>query len=201
VIKVNFTPFIAAMAALTGSFPVIFFIQEKFMDIIMAIDTADTNLSETPFVILFMTGKTGCGQVGAFQLKFSLVMPFNGKIGPFKAKGAMTIGTVRRTALIGKLFFVVIGMAIGTSMVFDRRCIPGFMAAGASNILMFSSQGKIGQGMVEITYLLDPSEGFFGMAFTAVLPEFIIMNILVATCAIFKCYTCKLLYFNPIVEG
>ena len=75
------------------------------------------------------------------------------------------------------------------------------MTAGAGNKLMFSHQGKIGLGMVEVIDLLDLQEGYFGMALTAILPVFIIMNILVATCTILKGYTGKFLHFCPIMEG
>ena len=54
--------------------------------------------------------------------------------------------------------------------------------------------------MVEITQLLDLPEGFFGMAFTAILAEFIVMNIFMATCAILKGDTGKFLHFDPITE-
>ena len=39
------------------------------------------------------------------------------------------------------------------------------------------------------------------MTLTAILPELVIMNILVATCTITKGYTCKFLHFDPVMEG
>ena len=62
-IKINFSPPIAVMVTLTGRFRVIFFIQVRLMDIFMTINASVTNLPETPFVTLFMTGKTGRCQV------------------------------------------------------------------------------------------------------------------------------------------
>jgi hypothetical protein len=149
-VKINFTPSIAVMAAFTTFLLIKSLVKVRFMDVIMAIDTTDTDLPETPFVTLFMTGKTGGCQVGTCQLKCSLVMPFNGKVGPLKTKSAVTIGTIGRTALNGKLLIMVICMTIGTSIVFYPRCITGFMTPGAGNKLMFSHQGIIGLGMVEI---------------------------------------------------
>ena len=91
-IKLNITPIIAAVATLTAFFRVIRFIQVRFMNIIMTIDTFFTNLPETPFGILFMTGETGSSQVCTLQLKFALIMPLNCEVRLFKAQGGMTIG-------------------------------------------------------------------------------------------------------------
>jgi hypothetical protein len=75
------------------------------------------------------------------------------------------------------------------------------MTAGTGNKLVLSHQWKIGLCMVEVIQLLDLQKTHFGMALTAILPEFVIMNILVATCTICKRYTGKFLHFYPIMEG
>ena len=108
VIELYFIPPVWAMAACTTFFTIIFIIHVRFMDVRMTIGTAGANFSEVPAIALFMTGKTGCCQVSARQLKNSPVMPFNGKLRPVKSKGRMTIGTIGRTALVDKLLVVVI---------------------------------------------------------------------------------------------
>ena len=118
-VKLGFIPPVVAVTARTTCFLVIFIIHVGFVDIRMTIHAGGTNFPEVPAVALFMTGKTGCCQVSALQLKYSPVMPFNGKLGPVKSKGGMTIGAIGRTALVDKLLIMVIRMAVGAIIVFD----------------------------------------------------------------------------------
>ena len=85
-IKCNLSPSVAVVAIYTGGFRVVFIIQGRLMDVLMAIDTFSTNLPEAPFVILFMTGETGSCQVSSGQLKMAVIMPFYGKTGSFKSQ-------------------------------------------------------------------------------------------------------------------
>ena len=57
------------MAIHTGRFRIIFLIQDRFMDVLMAIVTFYSYLPETPLVILLMTGKTGGCQVCSVQIE------------------------------------------------------------------------------------------------------------------------------------
>ena len=93
-IKTNFTPSITAMATLTVSFRVIFFIKIGFMDVFVAVDTLQSDVPETPFILFFMTGKTGRRKVRSGQFKLAMIMHFKGVTGPVKSQGRMAIRTI-----------------------------------------------------------------------------------------------------------
>ena len=94
-IKGYFTPFVAVMAIHTSRFRVIFLIQDRLMDVLMAIVAFDTYLPEAPCIRFFMTGETGRCQVCASQFKGTFIVHFNGKAGLFKSLDGMTFGTIR----------------------------------------------------------------------------------------------------------
>ncbi len=189
------------MAALTAGLQIIFFIQEWFMDILMAIHTGLADIPECPFVLLFMAGKAGCGQVCPTELKPGCIMHLDGVIRPVKAEGGMAIGTVRSAVLPDKLAIMVIGMAVVAMAVFQGPAIPAFMTAGTGYIPVFSHQRVIGPGMVEIIQLFDPVERYFRMALDTVLSELVIMHVPVAGRTISKGNSGKLLHFDPVMLG
>jgi len=168
-VEIDFTPPVACMAALATFFPVIFFIQVRFMDILMTVHTCHTDLPETPLVPFLVASETWRCQVCTCELKPRSIMPLNGKVRPFKAQGGMAIGTIWLAALTDKLLIMVICMAVIAIFILDGTVIPAFMAAGTGNILMLPHQGIIGHGMVEIFQLLDPVEGYFRMALSTIL--------------------------------
>jgi hypothetical protein len=199
-VEINFTPVVTCMAAFTTFFLVKFFIQESFMDILMTIHTCHTDLPETPLVLFLVAGETRCCQVCSLQLKSGLVMPLNGIVRPFKAKGGVAIGTIGRSVLTDELFLVVICMAVVAIFILDGPVIPAFMATGTGNILMFPHQRIVGPGMIEIFQLLDPVKRYFGMALNTILSEFIIVYIIVAGCTVSKSHACKFLHLDPIMK-
>jgi hypothetical protein len=89
-------------------------------------------------------------------------------------------------------------MTIHAGIIFNRRCITGVMAFPAGNKFMLPFQRIISEGMIEILHLLDPLKRFLGMTGGAILSEFIIMNILMATGTVLKTDSGKLLHFHPI---
>ncbi len=107
-IKGYFAPFVAAMAIHTTWFRVIFGIEDRLMDVLMAIITFYTYLPEAPSVILFMTGETGCCQVSTGQFKGTLIMQFNGKAGLLKSLDGMTFRTIGCSIFGHELLFVII---------------------------------------------------------------------------------------------
>jgi hypothetical protein len=198
-VKINFTPPVVRVATLTAGFPVIFFIQVRLMDILVTIHAGLADIPETPFVFLLVTGKAGRGQVRAAELKSRLIMHLDGVVRPVKAKGGMAAGAILPAAFPDKLAFMVICVAVVAMLIPDGPGIPAFMTAGTGHILVFSHQGIVGPGMVEVIQLLDPVEGYFRMALGALLAEFIIVHILVAGSAVCKGNTGKLLHFLTVM--
>jgi len=77
-IKGNLTPAGCLMAVLTTGFRIVLLIQERDMDIFVAVGTICSQLSKGPPVVLFMAFKTRSGQVSSCQLKGVSVVSFNG---------------------------------------------------------------------------------------------------------------------------
>jgi hypothetical protein len=130
-IKGHFAPPVAVMTIHTFRFRIIFGIEDRLMDILMAIVTLDPYIPEAPLIILFMTCETGRCQVRARQFKGSFIMHFNGKPGLLKSMDGMTFRTIGCPLLSRELLFVIINVAIRTPAVFKVGCISCFMTAGA----------------------------------------------------------------------
>ena len=64
------------MATGTTSFPVIFCIQERLMDILVAFMAPDAYIPEFPPGFFFMTGEARGSKVSALQLELACVMLF-----------------------------------------------------------------------------------------------------------------------------
>ena len=111
----------------------------------------------------------------------------------------MAAGAILPAAFPDKLTLMVIRVAVVTILIPDGPGIPAFMTAGTGHILVFSHQGIVGPGMVEVIQLLDIVERYFRMAPDTVLSELIIMHILMAGGAAFKGDTGKLLHFFPVM--
>ena len=116
-IKCYFVPTIHAVAAYTARFRIIFLLQNRFVDILMAIPTVYSYLPETPPIILLVTGKAGGCQVSPAQLKGTLVMHFDGEIGSFKSLDGMTFRTIGCPLWCYKLLFMVVRVAVGTALI------------------------------------------------------------------------------------
>jgi hypothetical protein len=99
VVKWNLTPLLAVMTGIACILGIILFIQIWLMDILVAIGTFYSYLSEAPFIIFLMTGETGGGKVRSSKLKRAHIVLFNRKTGPVKSKGWMAFGAVGWFAL------------------------------------------------------------------------------------------------------
>jgi hypothetical protein len=144
-IEGNFVPSVAVMAVYTARLRVIFGIEHRLMDVLMAIVACDSYLPEAPSFTPLMTAETGCSQVCSSQFKGTLVMHFNGIGGLFKSLEGMTLRTIRDPLLCHKLFVMVIEVAIHTPSVLKLLCITCFMATGAGYCLMTAFKGIAGK--------------------------------------------------------
>ena len=200
VVEGNFCPGIRIVAVFTAAVRVVLFIQVGIMDIRMAVRTTGTDLPETPFPGFFMAGEAGSSQVGACKLEGAAVMLIDGVQGLPESHGGMAFGTVRRAPPPGELTFMIIGMAIRAAVMFQGSGEVVPVALGTGYRAVFSFKGKTGHGMREISCLPDPVEGFLGMALHAVLPEFVLVDIPVAVCAVRIGNSGKLLRFDPVLH-
>jgi len=70
----------------------------------------------------------------------------------------MAFRTIRCPIRPPELLLMVIPVAVGAPVIWDGRGIPGFMATGTSYEPVFTGEGIIRQGMIEITGLPDGEE-------------------------------------------
>lgn len=113
----------------------------------------------------------------------------------------MAFGTIRGFALDHELFAMVVSVTIGTAANIEFFGISGFVAACALYLLVLPLQGILSKGVVEIRHSLDLVKGFLRMAFGAILPEFVVMDIPVATGTFPERETGKLLHRFPVALG
>lgn len=92
-------------------------------------------------------------------------------------------------------------MTIRATIVLEIFAISCFMTAGASKLPVFPLKGIAGERMIETLHPLYLVKGKFGMALSAILPEFIVMDILMTACAFSKGQAFKLLDLLPILKG
>jgi hypothetical protein len=143
-IKGYFVPFVAVMAGYTTRFRIIFVIEDRLMNVFVAIVAGDTYLPEAPSVILLMATETGCRQVCTSQFKGTLVMHFKGKSGLLKSLEGMTFRTIGDSLLCHELLFMIIRVTINTPAVIKILCITCFMTAGTCYHFMLSFKGITG---------------------------------------------------------
>jgi hypothetical protein len=96
---------------------------------------------------------------------------------------------------------MVIGVAIGTLLVFYRICYLGFVAGLAGYIEVFINQRKSRFRMVKIGLPFYGMKGFAGMTFIAICTEFAVVGVGVAIGAALKSDPGKLLEFFPLCGG
>jgi hypothetical protein len=65
------------MTGSTIGFRIVFFIDQSVMDVLMAIDTTNPNIPETPVAGFLMTGNAGSCQMTPFETESSLVVLVN----------------------------------------------------------------------------------------------------------------------------
>ena len=75
------------------------------------------------------------------------------------------------------------------------------MTTGTCYCPVLSLKGVRGSRMIERFYSLNLVKGYLRMALSAVLTEFIVMNVLVTRGTFPKGQTCKLLQLLPILNG
>ena len=89
----------------------------------------------------------------------------------------MTFGTIGRYPIFNKLIFVVIGMAIGTKLKFQRISKFGFMAGFTVYSQMFIFKFVIGFIVIKAIDSFNNLKRFFIMTLTAILSKFVLMRI------------------------
>jgi hypothetical protein len=77
-VKRNFAPGCGFMAGIAVLVRVILFLEERTVNVLVAVGTANSDVFETPFGLFPVTGKTGCGQVGILQPEAACVMLLDG---------------------------------------------------------------------------------------------------------------------------
>lgn len=111
VIEFIVLPTAGSVTLLTCFIRVPFFGDLTGMHIFVTIHTALPDLSEHPFFFLSVAGETRRGHVSAFQREFCPGMVFNRKSALPKTIHRMAYDAIGDHAIIGKLGFVVVGMA------------------------------------------------------------------------------------------
>ena len=146
----------------------------------MAIGTLLPQLSEYPFFSFQMTGKTGGGQVGTIQGKVGGSMILEGEQAPLESLDRVAISAIADGALPCKLAFMIVSMAGGTGIVWQRVREAFLVAIPAVHLLMFPQQSEFRQAVIETIQIIYPGKGFFAVAFGTGRSEFALVNILVA---------------------
>jgi len=136
--------------------------------------------------------------MSSFQLKTGQVMSLNRKGTSRKSAGSMTVGAIRHAVITRKLAFMVIGMAIGATGMPDRICQVVFVTGLAWHRLVLIFQWKARFCMVKIRNSPDCMKRLDCMALSAVLTEFILMNISMACVTLLVSDSCKLLKTRPV---
>ena len=117
VIKGHIGPPAFVVAVFAAGLRVIFFIDQPLVDILVAIAAPASDLPETPGCVARggspdVAGNTGNGKVRPVQPESTLIVLFRGIGKFFKPGNRVTLGTIGRNTLPGKLAFVVIGVTI-----------------------------------------------------------------------------------------
>jgi len=163
------------------------------MHVLMTIDAIAANIQETPPIIFLVTGKARSSHVGTVQLKVTQIMLFYGIIGELKSINGMTIFAIGGRIGPGKVAFVVIGMTVVAPVMWQRSGIIIFVTLLTSDLRVESPQRESGFVVVEIGHAFDLCPRLFAVALGTVLPEFIVMDIFVATGAVGMWHVGKML--------
>lgn len=145
--------------AYSAVFPgIIFFIKIRIVDIFMAIMATDPNAPEIPPVGFFMADKTGGGNMCSLKGENALVVLFNGIGEQVKTPRIMAGGTVRANTVFLKLSVMIILMAIGTTVMFQRIRQGCFVARFAGYCFMLVFKFISSFIMIEIVQSQDGME-------------------------------------------
>ena len=120
-------------------------------------------------------------------------MLFYGIIGELKSINGMTIFAIGGRIGPGKVAFVVIGMTVVAPVMWQRSGIIIFVTLLTSDLRVESPQRESGFVVVEIGHAFDLCPRLFAVALGTVLPEFIVMDIFVATGAVGMWHVGKML--------
>ena len=192
-VETNFCPLIYRMATFAVCVRIILFVNQRTMDVVMTINTIDSDISEFPAFLFFMTDKTRCCQVCPFEMKIGFVMPFNRKGGCRKTFCAVAVGTILRYFLFRELSLVVIIVAIGTTTVAQVVGKLRFMTFLTIHIFVHVFQLEIGIVVVKGRHGFDNMKRLFAVALGTVLAKFIVVLIGMAACTRSKLNPRKLL--------
>jgi hypothetical protein len=180
-VEVYLFPRFYSVAGLTILLRHVFFTDKTFVHILVAIDTALLHVSECPLRPGLVAGKAGRGRVCAFQFKFGLIVSLNGIERFGKSSLCMTSAAIGRNAIFCKFAFVIISMAIAAFFVFERVGQIGFVTRFTGHIFVFAFELVSGFVVVECADGFDFVERLFAVALLAVLAEFIVVHIIVAS--------------------
>ena len=90
------------------------------MNIFMTIGATDADFPEAPCRLFLMTFNARGGHVSTLQLELPCIMLVDGEGKKIEALCRMTPGAILHPVLGHELAFMVIGMAIRATVVFDR---------------------------------------------------------------------------------
>lgn len=127
-VKFNIRPCRRVMAGIAVVVGIILFIQVTDVNVFMAIGTLQPNVFKAPFILLLMTGETGCCKMRILQFECPCIMLLHGERCIPEAKCCMTGRAIGTEAILRQLTFMVILMAIGTFCMFHRIGHIVFMA-------------------------------------------------------------------------
>ena len=118
-------------------------LNKSFVNVKVTVGTTCTYLPETPFCLFLMAFQARGCSMGSLQGEPSCVMLRHCVCKVIKPFNSMTLRTIRRYAVPGKLPAVIIGMAVCASVMFEG--VGGFalMAIPAPNSQMFLLKLKI----------------------------------------------------------
>jgi len=186
VVELHALPRFHRVAGLTILLRNVFFRHQPFVYIFVAIHTTLFHVSEAPLRPGLVAGKAGRGRVCAFQFEFGLIVSLNGVSRFGKSFLRMAAAAIGRDAILCKFAFVIISVAIAALFVFKRVSQVGFVARFAGHIFVFAFELVAGFVVVECTDGFDLVERFLAVALLAVLAEFIVVHIIVASHAVGK---------------
>ena len=117
-IKTDGVPSVHVVAIFTRCLGIVFLVNKRFMDILMAITAVLPYISEIPFCLLLMACNTRSCHMSTFQPERTLVMLFNGIWRFGKTINRMTCGTIGGYPLFRELVVMVIRVAVCTPAKF-----------------------------------------------------------------------------------
>jgi hypothetical protein len=192
-IKYNSTPALLWMAVPALLTRVKLLWNIDFMNILMAVNTPRSYLPETPLILFFMALVTGNCFMWPQERKYRSVVLFQGKCKQGKAPGTVALRTINHFAIFCKLAQMIILMAVGTEIMFNRISIFYLMAWLTGYLQMLILQWITCFAVVKVTDTFNRLEGILVMAPCTILAKLVFVRILMTVSTWGKRYTFELL--------